>query len=66
MAPLVQAMTIGNDMELEYEALERTEPVQVNGKPHHWDANKFSEQLYNDFCQAFEDVLSYIDKEHGG
>ncbi|KAG6851583.1 hypothetical protein H0H87_000435, partial [Tephrocybe sp. NHM501043] len=54
MNPLVDAMAIGNDMALGYEALERTEPVRMEGKPHHWDANKFSEQLYNAFCKAFE------------
>ncbi|KAG6823324.1 hypothetical protein H0H87_001354 [Tephrocybe sp. NHM501043] len=66
VAPLIDPIVIGSRIALGYKALERTEPVQVDGKPHHWDANNFSKEVYNDIVQAFENVLSYIDKEHGG
>ncbi|KAG6822223.1 hypothetical protein H0H87_003916, partial [Tephrocybe sp. NHM501043] len=66
MAPLIGPIGIGRRIALGYKALEETEPVQVDGKPHHWDANNFSKEVYNDIVQAFENVLSYIDKEHGG
>ncbi|KAG6824733.1 hypothetical protein H0H87_003116, partial [Tephrocybe sp. NHM501043] len=66
MAPLVNPVVIGGRITFGYRALEETVPVQINGKPHHWDANNFSEEVYNDIGQAFEDVLSYINKEQGG